>query len=324
MSTKYILELVGYKTSLNPAVGQDRAILLRYLNQAAKELYHMSDMAGCLDEQLFKVNSNQTIALPDTVGQIRAMREAYNHTAISLQQMRPYYNQFNWESEWKAWRLKGLHPLQTTLTNQSNIVLSVKAVEANPIVVSIAGPSDGSSMTSETITMSSTSMTTVNTYNDITVLSKSGNSQYDVIVSDIDGNQLSYIPSNKTKAEFQIVDVSTAPWWPPNLNPLIGWVDVLYKKALVHMYNDTDEFVAPDYDDVLVNKCLQMFYEEQSNVQVAASYYQKAQQMLAQIHEDANRGTNDCVALVEFGHDKMTHRVGYGRDWQFAYRLTGR
>lgn len=320
----YIIMQVGYKVGLNPADTGQRATMLRFINSAAKELYHISDMAGCLEEQLFKVNSNQTIGLPDYVGQIRAMRESYTHIALNLQQTRPRYNQFNWSSEWRAWRLKGLHPLQTTLTNQTNLVLSVKAVEPTNIVVNLAGPSDGSSMMSESVVMSNTSITTVNTYNDVALFSKTATSQYDVILSDADGNQISYIPSNKLKAQFQIVDISTAPWFPPNLNPLIGWVEVLYKKALTHLSNDTDEFPAPGYDDVIVNKSLQLWYEEQKDIQTAAAYYQKANQMLYQIHEDSNRGTDDTVALVEMPHDKITHRIGYGRDWRYAFRITGR
>ena len=74
MALNYILEQVGYKMGLDPSQSTQRSVLLRFVNTAAKELYHMSDMAGCYEEQYFKVNANQTIALPDYVGQIRALR----------------------------------------------------------------------------------------------------------------------------------------------------------------------------------------------------------------------------------------------------------
>jgi len=324
MALNYILEQVGYKMGLDPSQPTQRSVLLRFVNTAAKELYHMSDMVGCYEEQYFKVNANQTIALPDYVGQIRAMREAYDHIAINLSQMRPRYNQFNWVDEWRNWRLKGLHPLQTSLSNQSHLLVSAAGVETPNVIVHLSGPSNGSSNIFETITLSSTPVQTVNQYNDITSFTKTAVNGYDIILSDIDGNQISYIANNKLRAQFQIVDISNAPWFPPNVNPLIGWVEVLYKKALTTFSNDTDEFPAVGYDEVIITKCLQLWSEEQKDVQGAIGYYNKSQQMLAQIHEDANRGTDDMVSLCENPHDQMTHRVGFGRDWRYAYRVQGR
>jgi len=324
MALKYILDQVGAKMGMNPSTSGERNVLLRFVNEAATELYHMSDMAGCLEEQYFKINPNQTLSLPHGVGQIRAMREASSHQALTLSQMRPRYNQFNWEGDWKNWRVKGLQTLQTSLANQSNLVLTVAAVENPPVIVNISGPAVGSSNRTETVVMSATSVTTVNQYLDVKALTKTTVSQYNVILSDIDGNQLSYIPNDELKASFQIVDISTSPWYPPNINPLLGWVEVLYKKSLPQFSNDNDEFPAVGYDNIIVNKCLQLYYEEQNNPQLAMSYYQKANQSLAQIHEDANRGTDDVVSMCAHPHDIMNHRVGFGRDWNYAYRITGR
>jgi len=324
MALYYILQQVGFKTGLNPADSNQRAVLLRFANTAAKELYSQSDMAGCLEEQYFKINANQTISLPEYVGQIRAMREAWSHIAIKLSQMRPRYNQFNWPDEWRNWRVKGLQTLQTSLQNQSKLVISATAVEAVPATINISGPSLGSSNVSETLVLSSTSVQTANSYLDVSAFTRNAAGQYDIVLSDIDGNQISYIPNNKLKAQFQIVDISTSPWFPANVNPLLGWVEVLYKKSLQWFDNDNDEFPAPGYDEVWINKCLQLWYEEQNNIQVATSYYQKATMLLAQIHEDANRGTDDVIAFVENPHDRINHRTGFGRDWQYAYRITGR
>lgn len=324
MALQYILSQIGDKMGLNPSDSGQRAVLLRFVNEAAKELYHMSDMAGSLEEQYYRIASNQTIALPDYVGQIRAMRESYSHLAISLSQMRPRYNQFNWSDGRRNWRLKGLHPLQTSVRNQSTITFTVAEVENPPIVVSVTGSTLTSTNATESLTMSSVSVTTVNTFLDVASLIKDRVNNFDVKVLDVDGVQLSYIPNNKLKSSFQIIDISLYPWFPSNISPLLGWIEVLYKKAMPWLQNDTDEFPADGYDNVIVNKSLQIWYEEQNNPQSAMAYYQKAQQMLAQIHEDANRGTDDVVALVEFHHDKINPRVGFGRDYMWAYRVTGR
>lgn len=309
---------------MNPSDSSQRAILLDKVNTAAKELYNISDMAGSLEEEVFKVNGNQTIAFPDYMGNIRAMRESYDRRAINLSQMRPRYNQFNWENGWRTWRQKGLHALQTSLKNQSTLTLSVANIETPPVIVNISGPSIGSSMLSETVVMDALSKQTVNTYLDIAAFTKTTVNQWDIILADADGNQISYLAANKLKALFQIMDISDAPWFFPSTNPLFGWVEVLYKKALPWFSNDNDEFPAPGYDDVIVYKCLQSWYEDQNNAPSAVNYYQKANLILAQIHEDANRGTDDVASMVEHGHDKMNHRVGFGRDYRFAYRITGR
>ena len=324
MALSYILEQVGYKTGLNPKDSGQRAVLLRFANTAAKELYSTSDMAGCLEEQYFKINANQTISLPEYVGQIRAMREAWSHIAIKLSQMRPRYNQFNWPDEWRNWRIKGLQTLQTSLQNQSELLVSASGIETVPAIVNISGPSIGSANVSEVITLSSTPIQTTNAYLDVFSFTRNTVGQYDIILSDIDGNQISYIPNNKLKAQFQIIDISTSPWFPANVNPLLGWVEVLYKKSLPWFQNDNDEFPVQGYDEVWICKCFQLWFEEQKDIQTATSYYQKAIGLLAQIHEDANRGTDDVVSLVENPHDRINHRVGFGRDWHFAYRITGR
>jgi hypothetical protein len=320
----YVLQQIGYKVGLNPADSGQRAVLLRFANTAAKELYSISDMSGCLEEQYFKINADQTISLPEYVGQIRAMRESWSHIAIKLSQMRPRYNQFNWTQEWRNWRIKGLQTLQTSLQNQSKLIVSATTIESTPAIINISGPSIGSTNVSETITLSSTPIQTSNTYLDVSAFTRNTVGQYDIILSDIDGNQISYIPNNKLKAQFQIIDISTSPWFPPNVNPLLGWVEVLYKKSLPWFQNDNDEFPVPGYDEVWINKCLQLWYEEAKDIQTATAYYQKAIALLAQIHEDANRGTADEVAFVENPHDRINHRTGFGRDWQYAYRITGR
>ena len=94
MSVQLILSLAGDKMGLNPSLASQRAVLLRFLNEAAEELYDQSDPIGSLAEQVFKVNGDQTISCPWYVGKIRAVREADTHIIWSINKMRPHYNQF--------------------------------------------------------------------------------------------------------------------------------------------------------------------------------------------------------------------------------------
>lgn len=324
MPVGYVLQQFGKKIGLNPSIDSQRVVLLRFLNEAAQELYTQSDMAGCLEEQYFKVNSNQTISLPEYVGQLRAMREAYSAIAVKLSQMRPRYNQYNWESTWRDWRIIAKKALQQSLHNQAALTLKVAAIENPPIVITISGPTENAANTVETVTMDSLQKNTTNNFLDVVGLQKDRVNTVDVQVLDIDGNQISFIPNNKLQALFQIVDISTAPWYPALQNPLLGWVEVLYKKALPWFSDDGQEFPAVGYDNVWVQKCLQIYYEEEQKVDLAVAAYQKATQLLAQIHEDVNRATDECVALVENPHDRLWPRTGWGKDWKYAWRIVGR
>lgn len=324
MGIQYILQQVGFKMGQNPSDANQRATMLRFVNSAAREIWNTSDMAGVLREQEFKVNPNQTIAFPPYMGQLRAMRESFGRTAIMLSQMRPMYNQYNWEQSWRNWRLKGIGPLATSLHNQSILQVSVQAVETPPVVVQVTGSTDHASRISETITMTSVTMPTTHAFTDVAAFTKSTVNNYDVALQDVDGNQISYIPNNRLKAEFQIIDIANAPWLLPNANPLVGWVEVLFKEALPYLSVDSDEFPAAGYDDVVIAKCLQLYYEEQKDIPTSQAYYSKAMDLLAKIHEDANRGTDDMVALVENPQDRINPRVGFGRDWWQAYRIIGR
>jgi len=326
MPLSYILKqvavkmgLTGYQTDTN-----QRDVLLRFVNEAAIELYQQSDMAGCLEEQYFAINGNQEITLPDYVGQVRAMRQADTQIAIKLSQMRPRYNDFNWTDGWNNYRVKGLSACKTALKNQSVLNITVAAIEYPPIVISIVGSNDNAASISESVTMTSLTMSTVNDYNNISAATKDRVNNCNVTISDIDGNEVTVIPNNKLEAKYQILDVGLAPWLCTSLSPQGNWVEVLYKKSLNWFQNDTDEFPAPGYDNVIVDKVLELWYEEQGNIQGAMAYAAKATQSLAQIHEDQNRGTDDVVSLVKHGHDKMNHRVGFGRDWNYGYWISGR
>lgn len=320
----YILKQVGFKIGLDPSVPSQRAVLLRFVNEVAYDLWTTSDMAGVLEEQYFKINGNQTVSLPDYVGDIRAMRQADSRIAIQLSQLRPRYNEYNWTQEWRNWRIKGAFALQDSLKNQGLLTVTVPTIENPPVVVNITGSTSNSGLINETLTLNSTSVTTINSYTDVKSFTKTTINQYNVILSDMDGNQLSYIANNKLEAKFQVLDISGAPWFINNLSPLLGWVEVLFKRALPWFQNDSDEFPAYGYDNVIVAKVLEMYYEEQGNIQAAVAFEQKATELLAKIHENANRGTDDTVAFVRNPHFDMQHRVGFGRDWRYAWRINGR
>lgn len=318
MGVKYILNRVGRKMGMNPADAQERTTLLGFLNEAARELYMQSDMPGSLQEQVFKVNGDQTISVPWYVGFPRGVREASSQQVWHFNQLRPRYNQFNWPDMWRNLRIRNRQALQTTVTNTSVGVLTVNAVESPALIVTLTGPTASSSQVSEQITMDAVSKNSVNQFLDYVAVTKDRVSIYDVTLSDVDSKLLTLIPNTEVNAQYQIIDVSSVPWLPQDTSALDHYLELLFKTTLRFLSNDGDEFPAPDCDDILVNKVLQLWMEEQGKAEAALAYDGKATRTLARLTQENTRETEDLVALVSNPHDTVLRRIGTGLRRRFS------
>jgi hypothetical protein len=331
MPVKYILSQAGKKLGLtNTAVGSnDRLTLLRYLNEAAMELYDQSDMAGSLMEQVFKVNGDQTITVPWYVAAIRGVREYASMQNWHINRMRtPRYHQFNWVDMWRNIRIRNTQALQASLTNQCQLVVSTPVIESPPLTVSLSGPSLQSSNYIESLALDNKSIQfaggfykiTNGTYLDVTSITKSAINLYDVLVSDIDfvsnpatGNQLVVVPNCRLDSTYQVWDVSSCPWLPQNTSVLDNYLEILFKRSLPYLFNDEDTFLGMhQYDNILVNKIMELYFEEQKNPTLATLYDGKATRSLARKQLDENKASEDIVSLVANPHDTMLKRIGSG------------
>jgi hypothetical protein len=164
----------------------------------------------------------------------------------------------------------------------------------------------------------------MNAFLDITSVTKNRVTDYDVTVLDVDENVLSVIANNTIAANYQVVDVSSCPWLAQSGSDKDHYLEVLYKKALPYLSNDGDEFPAVGYDYAIVNKMLQLWYQEQGQVEKALAYDQLVTRTLARKHEDENRATEDCVALVENPHDTIQPRIRTSRPLRYSGTGYGR
>jgi len=308
MGLKYVLKQAGLKMGLDPSDADQRGVLLRFANEAASEMYDQADMDGSLWEQLFQVNGDQTISLPMYVGPIRAMREYSTHVPWHPHTMRPRYNQFNWEDRWRSWRLKGISALSSVVQNEALVTLTVKAVENPPVVVSLVGPTQDASNAIDTITMDAVSKTGTQNFIDLISFKKDRINNYDITMLDTDGNTLSLLQNNLLEAKYRIVDVSLYPWSNTAVGPVDHYMEVLYKKTLPWFENDEDEYPAQGYDNIWVNKMLQLWAEEQEKGEVAAGYDAKATRSMTRKIEDQKRGAEEIATLSENFHDCLLPR----------------
>lgn len=314
MPLKTILNIAGGKMGLSPSDAQQRATLLRFVNEAALELYDQCDVQ--LIEQCFRVNGDQTISLPSYVGQLRAVREFNSQIPWHINQMRPRYNTVNWKDMWRNWRIKGQFALQTTIRNEGPLVITVAEVETPNVVVTVTGSTETAASVTEDITLSALSNQSVNNYDDVTVVTKDRINNHDVIISDVDELLLTTIPNNMLEASYLIIDVSTLPWSTQSTNRQDHYCEVLFKPSLPWLYNDNDEYPAKGYDYIIVNKVMQLWMEEQGKVDLAAAYDDKATRSTARKRENENRATEDQVVFEPNGQDQLlamirNRRPGY-------------
>jgi hypothetical protein len=114
------------------------------------------------------------------------------------------------------------------------------------------------------------------------------------------------VPSNRTESRYLIVDVSEFPFSSSAEQDDSNTLQILYKKALPRLQNDTDEFPAPGYDNIIVSKCMELFLEEQGKIEEAILHDKKASRSLARRQADLERGQEQKVVFKRHNHDKLT------------------
>ena len=305
MSVEYILDRVGKKLGINPNDNHQRSIMLDYLNEAAQELYEESDMVGSLTEDSFYVQGDKTIALPSNVSSIRAMREKESQYPWVLTNLTERYSRNNVEQDDRTWRVRGYEPFKLTPTNYAGIKATVASAMSD-VTLTIVGKKSDASRYVETVTLSGTSNSFSTTFTSIESVIKSDVCTYDISIKQADDTVLAVIPNNEKESRYLICDVSEYPWESTATQDDEHTLEVLYKRKLPYLSKDSDEFPADGYDNILVNKVMQLFLEEQGKMEEARIYDQKASRSLGRRNADLERGQLQKVKFDKHPHDKLS------------------
>jgi len=305
MSVEYILDRVGKKLGINPNDNHQRSIMLDYLNEAAQELYEESDMVGSLTEDSFYVQGDKTIALPSNVSSIRAMREKESQYPWVLTNLTERYSRNNVEQDDRTWRVRGYEPFKVTPTSYSGV--KATATQSMPeITLTVVGTRSDASRFVEEVEMDGTSNTFSTTFTSIESVIKSDVCTYDISIKQSDDTVLAVIPNNEKESRYLICDVSEYPWESTATQNDEHTLEVLYKKKLPYLSKDSDEFPADGYDNILINKVMQLFLEEQGKMEEARIYDQKASRSLGRRNADLERGQLQKVKFDKHPHDKLS------------------
>jgi len=339
MSVEYILDRFGKKIGMLPSDTSQRALLLDYLNEAAQELYEQSDMPGCLEEAEFYVQGNKTVAMPPDVYAIRGIREkAGNNAEWETEALTARYRENNWETNHNKFRVKGYSPLKVSLptsiteaanstnklivktfgitTTSDDYEVVVKTPYSEAFLVSVTGLSAVTSA----ISSATSTLAPANTVAITDVISFSRTLEPTatsglVQLLDYADNTIVYaeILSNSMESRYLIIDVSEFPFSSSAGQDDSHTLQVLYKKTLPRLQNDTDEFPAIGYDNILVSKCMELFLEEQGKVEEAILHDRKATRSLSRRQADLERSQEQKVVFKRHNHDKLAWLATHNR-----------
>ena len=332
MSVEYILDRFGKKIGMLPSDTSQRALLLDYLNEAAQELYEQSDMPGSLEEAEFYVQGDKTVAMPADVYTVRSIREKAGGNAMwDTEPLTARYRENNWDTNHSKFRVKGYSPLKKSLptsiteaanstdklvvkafgitTTSDDFEVVIKTPYSEAFLVSVTGISAvTSAVSSATATLApSNAVVVTDIISFARTLEPTATSGL-VQLIDYADNDIVYaeIPSNRMESRYLIVDVSEFPFSSSAAEDDSHTLQILYKKALPRLQNDTDEFPAVGYDNILVSKCMELFLEEQGKIEEAILHDRKATRSLARRQADLERGQEQRAVFKRHNHDKLT------------------
>ena len=331
MSVEYILDRFGKKVGMLPSDTSQRALLLDYLNEAAQELYEQSDMPGSLEEAEFYVQGDKTVAMPTDVYAIRSIREKAGSNAMwDAEPLTSRYRENNWDTNHAKFRVKGYSPLKVSLptsitgaangtnrlivrtygitTTDDDYEVVIKTPYSEAFLVSVAGPAVASATSSTNVTLAPSNAVVITDIISFARTLKPTATVGVVQLIDYVDNSIVYaeIPSNSMESRYLIVDVSEFPFSSSAEQDDSHTLQILYKKTLPRLQNDTDEFPAPGYDNIIVSKCMELFLEEQGKIEEAILHDKKASRSLARRQADLERGQEQKIVFKRHNHDKLT------------------
>ena len=331
MSVEYILDRFGKKVGMLPSDTSQRALLLDYLNEAAQELYEQSDMPGSLEEAEFYVQGDKTVAMPTDVYAIRSIREKAGSNAMwDAEPLTSRYRENNWDTNHAKFRVKGYSPLKVSLptsitgaangtnrlivrtygitTTDDDYEVVIKTPYSEAFLVSVAGPAVASATSSTNVTLAPSNAVVITDIISFARTLKPTATVGVVQLIDYVDNSIVYaeIPSNSMESRYLIVDVSEFPFSSSAAEDDSHTLQILYKKTLPRLQNDTDEFPAPGYDNIIVSKCMELFLEEQGKIEEAILHDKKASRSLARRQADLERGQEQKIVFKRHNHDKLT------------------
>jgi hypothetical protein len=206
MPLSYILTQVERKSGMTGSDAGQRAMLIDIINEAAQEIYETEDIPGCLRECYIQANSNQELALPSFVGELRAVRNAHWNGAWNISDMRPRYHARDWRDSWKNWRDKGVSPIHTEHSNSAPLSITIPVAD-DSVVITINGETLDSNRAIDSITMDATEKDGTQSFTAIKSISKNKVTDYNITILDADDVELATLYADQTESRYKLIEL---------------------------------------------------------------------------------------------------------------------
>lgn len=298
MPLKQIMQLCGPEIGVNIDSDLERSLFVNRINQAAEELYGMTDLVGSLMEQVFDIDpTNQQIALPYYVGILRGTRNYEQASKRKLEDMRPRYFFGAWRQKYAEWRVKEhISALGRELSQDGKLTIVLAEAESEDFTLYINGATDVADRKIESLIIpdGEISVETVNnfiSYPEIRLLEKSRATSSNITISDAAGIDISFIANSELRSRFTIVQVN-------DINDLLSadgcnCYEMLYKLKFTPFSDDYSEFPCEGYDDAIAWLVMSHYFAKkggEDNVIKALGFKKQVQSLVRQREEDASKG----------------------------------
>jgi hypothetical protein len=293
----------------NPEI---RTYLVDKINQACEELYDRNDIPGCLRECYVRVTANKQIALPPFIGKVRAIRENSLKYPWTLRDLRPRYHYEEWKDIQYNWRLIGFTPICIDISNSAPFTYTIHAADST-LYIDTVGSTLNSKRVADRITMSSTSVTGAVSFNAIESIKVNKLADYDITISDADGNVVAVLYNDQLTTRYAWYDVSQYPETGDCSDGRFV-MEVLYKLPLQVLKEDTDSFPVPGYDNAIALKTIQIILEKQEGKEQRAMLaHQKVESRMAAISKDTVQTHEHTFKIEPNKHLGMFRAYGLNR-----------
>lgn len=262
--------------------------------QAAKEFYAAVDFPGELQETRIKVYEDgvdtRHATLPYTVNELRKIKSpAGRFNVIYGTNVRNYEGWVDIQKLWEV-RLVRVTPLLRRITNATPLTFTRKLADTTRVVLHVGGVTDVANYEQQELVIEAgqREVTTPTGFTDVRMISKTVAATSDIIVTDADGTELTYLPNDVLSARYKMFQFRG-----PEIGPvdLIGGVyDILYKPSLPEITEDLTYFPT-EFEYVLVwLACSHIYHSQEDKISQGSHYRKLAQEVLVNLMANTDNG----------------------------------
>jgi hypothetical protein len=280
MALKFIRDNIAVEAGYHPdSSDEDKTYLNNKINRLVFDLYTVNDLVGSLMEIIvFYDDTLKLVSFPWYVGDVRGARYYDSPIPITLRDIRPRYATDSYGIQMTDFREVGISSLAVQLEEWSVLKFSLPEGEVadEDIIIGVVGETPTSSNHEEQIVIlegENNATSVSNWINAPRIIQKSKASQFDIIITDSEDNEVAVFPNGELRCQFSI--------WQVRDDNLIGQIsanslEILYKNRLMPLVNDYDEFLNGKYDDVIIWKFLDEFFSRKEGMESQAAEAKKA------------------------------------------------